>query len=141
MQLLTTSVSSPTKVLYNPKAFFTHAALLDQGCPHCPIFPTATSRRSSGRVSVPMWLIILSNQLRIVALVSLYPTNWLIRHGLIYQRKVRRSPAFLLRDYAVLATLSDSYPPLIGRFPCITHPSATRRLVASYYRFRSTCMC
>ena len=23
-----------TKVLYNPKAFFTHAALLDQGCPH-----------------------------------------------------------------------------------------------------------
>jgi hypothetical protein len=66
---------SPPKVLYNPKAFFTHAALLDQGCPHCPIFPTAASRRSLGRVSVPVWLVVLSNQLRIVALVSLYLTN------------------------------------------------------------------
>jgi hypothetical protein len=28
-----------------------------------------------GRVSVPMWLIILSDQLTIVALVGLYPTN------------------------------------------------------------------
>ena len=51
------------KEFYNPKAFFTHAALLDQGFPHCPIFPTAASRRSLGRVSVPVWLIILSNQL------------------------------------------------------------------------------
>jgi hypothetical protein len=66
---------SPPKVLYNPKAFFTHAALLDQGCPHCPIFPTAASRRSPDRVSVPVWLVVLSNQLRIVALVSLYLTN------------------------------------------------------------------
>ena len=63
------------KVLYNPKAFFTHAALLDQACAHCPIFPTAASRRSLDRVSVPVWLIILSDQLRIVALVGLYPTN------------------------------------------------------------------
>ena len=57
------SSSSRLKVLYNPRAFFTHAALLDQGCPHCPIFPTAASRRSLGRVSVPVWLIILSDQL------------------------------------------------------------------------------
>ncbi len=63
------------KVLYNPQAFFTHAALLDQACAHCPIFPTAASRRSLGRVSVPVWLVVLSNQLRIVALVGLYPTN------------------------------------------------------------------
>ena len=73
--VLTIVSSSLLKVLYNPKAFFTHAALLDQGCPHCPIFPTAASRRSLGRVSVPVWLIILSNQLWIVALVGLYPTN------------------------------------------------------------------
>ena len=71
------------KVLYNPKAFITHAALLDQGCPHCPIFPTAASRRCSGRVSVPMWLIILSDQLKIVALVGFYPTNKLILRRLI----------------------------------------------------------
>ena len=61
------TVSSPLKVLYNPKAFFTHAAWLHQGFPHCAIFPTAASRRSLGRVSVPMWLIILSDQLEIVA--------------------------------------------------------------------------
>ncbi len=65
----------PTESDYNPQAFFTHAALLDQGCPHCPIFPTAASRRSLGRVSVPVWLIVLSDQLRIVALVGRYPTN------------------------------------------------------------------
>ena len=69
------------KEFYNPKAFVTHAALLDQGCPHCPIFPTAASRRSLGRVSVPVWLIILSNQLKIAALVSHYLTNKLILRG------------------------------------------------------------
>jgi hypothetical protein len=79
-------------VLYNPKAFFTHAALLDQACAHCPIFPTAASRRSLDRVSVPVWLIILSDQLRIVALVGLYPTNKLIRRRLIQSREALTSP-------------------------------------------------
>ena len=74
-QVLTNRYSSPVKVLYNPQAFFTHAVLLDQACAHCPIFPTAASRRSLDRVSVPVWLIILSDQLRIVALVGLYPAN------------------------------------------------------------------
>ena len=74
-QVLTNRYSSPVKVLYNPQAFFTHAVLLDQACAHCPIFPTAASRRSLGRVSVPVWLIVLSDQLGIVALVGLYPTN------------------------------------------------------------------
>jgi hypothetical protein len=59
--------------LYNPKAFITHAASLRQGFPHCAIFPTAASRRSLGRVSVPVWLIILSDQLPIVALVAFTP--------------------------------------------------------------------
>src|SRR5258708_2958393 len=58
-----------------PFPFFTHAASLDQGFPHCPIFPTAASRRSPDRVSVPVWLVVLSDQLRIVALVGHYPTN------------------------------------------------------------------
>ncbi|KAJ7941296.1 30S ribosomal protein S12, chloroplastic, partial [Quillaja saponaria] len=35
---------------------------------HCGKFPTAASRRSLGRVSVPVWLIILSDQLLIIAL-------------------------------------------------------------------------
>ncbi len=67
--------SSPSTGLYDPKAFITHAASLRQGFPHCAIFPTAASRRSLGRVSVPVWLIILSDQLAIVALVSRYLTN------------------------------------------------------------------
>ncbi len=81
--LLTRNLSSQLKVLYNPKAFFTHAAWLRQAFAHCAIFPTAASRRSLDRVSVPVWLIILSNQLRIVALVSLYLTNKLILRRLI----------------------------------------------------------
>ena len=47
---------------------------------------TAASRRSLGRVSVPVWLIILSDQLKIVALVSLYLTNKLILRGFIKGR-------------------------------------------------------
>ncbi len=67
--------------LYNPKAFITHAALLDQAFAHCPIFPTAASRRSLDRVSVPVSLIVLSDQLTISALVSLYLTNKLMVRG------------------------------------------------------------
>ncbi len=67
--------------LYDPKAFITHAALLRQGFPHCAKFLTAASRRSLDRVSVPVWLIILSDQLPIVALVGHYPTNKLMDAG------------------------------------------------------------
>ena len=77
--------SLPTEV-YDPKAFIPHAALLGQAFAHCPKFPTAASRRSLGRVSVPVWLIILSDQLPIVALVSRYLTNKLMERGLIQWR-------------------------------------------------------
>ncbi len=77
------SLSSLSKVLYNPQAFFTHAVLLHQAFAHRAIFPTAASRRSLGRVSVPVWLIVLSDQLWIAVLVGRYPTNKLIRRGLI----------------------------------------------------------
>ncbi len=73
--MLETKFSSLAKELYNPKAFFTHAEWLDQACAHCPKFPTAASRRSLDRVSVPVWLVVLSDQLLIVALVSSYLTN------------------------------------------------------------------
>jgi len=77
--------SLPTEV-YDPRAFILHAALLGQAFAHCPIFPTAASRRSLDRVSVPVWLIILSDQLLIVALVSRYLTNKLIKRRLILWR-------------------------------------------------------
>ena len=79
--------SSPLKGVYNPKTFFPHAALLRQAFAHCARFPTAASRRSLGRVSVPVWLIVLSDQLPIVALVGRYPTNKLMGRGLIRDRK------------------------------------------------------
>ena len=72
--------------LYIPKYFFAHAASLHQSVLHCAIFPTAASRRSLGRVSVPMWPYILSDRLLIVALVGRYPANWLIRRGSILYR-------------------------------------------------------
>ncbi len=72
--------------LYDPRAFITYTALLRQGFPHCARFLTAASRRSLDRVSVPVWLIILSDQLAIVALVGRYPTNKLMARGLIPKR-------------------------------------------------------
>jgi hypothetical protein len=70
------SFSFLLKGVYNPKAFIPHAALLRQAFAHCARFPTAASRRSLGRVSVPV--IILSDQLPVDALVGRYPANKLI---------------------------------------------------------------
>ncbi len=72
--------------LYNPKAFITHAALLDQAFAHCPIFPSAASRRGLDRVPVPVSLVVLSDQLTILALVGHYPANKLMVRGLISRR-------------------------------------------------------
>ncbi len=47
-------------VVYTPKGFIPHAALLGQAFAHCPIFVTAASRRSLGSVSVPMSRVDLS---------------------------------------------------------------------------------
>ncbi len=73
--VLTIPYSSLPTELYNPRAFITHAASLRQAFAHCAKFPTAASRRSLDRVSVPVWLIILSDQLGVSALVGHYPTN------------------------------------------------------------------
>ena len=75
--------SSPRKGVYNPKAFIPHAASLCQAFAHCTIFLAAASRRSLGRISVLVWLIILSNQLPVLTLVGHYPTNKLMGRGLI----------------------------------------------------------
>ncbi len=91
------------------------------GFRHCGKFPTAASRRSLDRVSVPVCLIILSNQILIVALVSHYLTNKLISRKLLSRRK---NP-FHSKAYGVLATVSSCYPPPKGKFLRVTHPSAT----------------
>jgi len=79
--------SSPLKGVYTPKGFVLHAASLGQACAHCPKFPTAASRRSGARVSVPLGPIILSDRLPVVGLVSRYLTNNLIGRGPIPKRK------------------------------------------------------
>ena len=59
--------SSLSKELYDPKAFVIHAASLRHSTEHCAKFPTAASRRSLGRVSVPVWPATLSGRLPIWA--------------------------------------------------------------------------
>src|SRR5829696_9242856 len=76
----------PLTVVYTPKGFVPHAASLRHTCVHCGRFVTAAPRRSPGSVSVPMWLAVLSDQLRVVALVSRYLTNKLIRYRLLLER-------------------------------------------------------
>ena len=93
-----------------------------QAFAHCEQFPTAASRRSLGRVSVPVWPYTLSGRLPIDALVGRYPTNKLIGRGSLYKRQVLRSPALISTHpragcYAVLAPLSEGYPNLQGRLP------------------------
>src|SRR5215210_1468882 len=118
------SPSSPPKGLYNPKTFFTHAALLGQACAHCPIFPTAASRRSLGRVSVPVWLVVLSDQLPIAGLVGRYPANYLIGRRPLPWRLAALTPRSPMGPYAVLAPVSQGCPPPQGTFLRAPHPSA-----------------
>ena len=108
--------------------------MLRQAFAHCGRFLAAASRRSRGRLSVPVWLAVLSDQLPIIALVGRYPTNKLIGRRLL--------PGWLApfldrptgnRAYAELPTVSDGYPPPRGRLPTcyapVRHVSARRRPV------------
>ncbi len=81
--MLEPELSSRMTGFYDPRAFITHAASLGQAFAHCPIFPTAASRRSLDRVSVPVWPDTLSGRLPIDALVGRYPTDKLMGRGLI----------------------------------------------------------
>ena len=98
--------SSLSKAVYNPKTFFLHAASLRQSFLHCAIFPTAASRRSLGRISVPMWPFNLSVRLLIVDLVGRYPTNYLIRRKAICQR-IAPFPLLPCGNYGICGISSD----------------------------------
>ena len=78
--------------VYGPKPFIPHAASLHQACAHCEKFSTAATRRCLDRVSVPVWLVVLSDQLPVLGLVGCYSANYLIGRGLIIKRQVLRSP-------------------------------------------------
>jgi hypothetical protein len=98
--------------------------LLGQACAHCPIFPTAASRRSLGRVSVPVWLVVLSDQLPIAGLVGRYPANYLIGRRPLPWRLAALTPRSPMGPYAVLAPVSQGCPPPQGTFLRAPHPSA-----------------
>ena len=91
--------------------------MLGQACAHCPIFPTAASRRSLVRFSVPVWPIILSDRLPIVALVGRYLhqlANGTRGHLIPIQTLLPLYHA-VLWSYAVLAVISNCYSPDMGR--------------------------
>ena len=70
-----TNYSSYLKGFYNLPAFIIHAASLRQTFVHCGIFLAAASRRSLGRISVPMCPFTLLGRVAIVVLVGRYPAN------------------------------------------------------------------
>ena len=119
------SYSSRATVVYTPKSFIPHAASLRQPLGHCARFPTAASRRSLGRVSVPVRLIILSDQLLIVALVGHYPANKLIgREPLPVRRSFLPSgtpPKDRMRYYP---GVSPAIPHTKAGCSRVTHPFA-----------------
>ncbi len=135
------SRSSLLKGLYTPKCFIIHAALLRQPLGHCAIFPTAASRRSLGRISVPVWPITLSGRLSIVALVGRYPANRLMDRGTIF----RRIAALIIRSCGQMI-LCGIRPPfeglsptrrqvslvLLTRLPLYSGPKALSRATCMY---------
>ena len=114
--------------VYNPKAVFPHAASLHQAFAHCAISPTAASRRSLGRVSVPMWPFNLSVRLPIVDLVSRYLTNYLIGREPIFKRIAPLTSVPC--DTVVLCGITTRFqvlsPLLKAGCSRVTHPSATK---------------
>lgn len=122
LQVPSQNASSLAKGVYNPKAVIPHAASLHQACAHCAIFPTAASRRSLGRISVPMWPTNLSVRLPVAALVGHYPTNKLIGRGLILHRKKLSTTHTKVRSYPVLDPVSQAYPRVQGRSPTCYSP-------------------
>ena len=134
--------SSLIKEVYNPKTFILHAALLRQGCPHCAISPTAASRRSLGRVSVPMWPFNLSVRLPIVDLVGRYPANYLIGRESILQRIAPLiSPPC---DGNMSCGISVRFQTLSPSEGQVTHALLTRPPLtwrSKLLLVRSTCMC
>lgn len=111
------------KEVYNPKAVIPHAASLHQACAHCAIFPTAASRRSLGRVSVPVWPVALSGRLPVVALVGHHPTNKLIGRGPNLNQKP--FPPTPMREQ-VISGIRPSFPGLSQSPGQVTHVLLTR---------------
>jgi hypothetical protein len=138
-------VSSPLTAVYTPKGVLPHAASLGQPFGHCPKFPTAASRRSLDRVSVPMWGVVLSDPLAVVALVGRYPTNQLIAREPLSARQLCIEAVFPRSSTrrSRPCGISPSFPGLSPARRQVAHVLLTRPPLASPPKgwTRSTCMC
>ena len=141
IQVPSQKASSLSKGVYNPKAVIPHAASLHQACAHCAIFPTAASRRSLGRVSVPVWPVTLSGRLPVDALVSRYLTNKLIGRELIPDRS---SFQLLKMPSQLVSSIRRRFQRLSQSQGQIAHVLLTRSPLIQQSKLRlhrSTCMC
>ena len=119
-----TSSSSPPKGLYDPRAFFTHAASLRQGFPHCARFPTAASRRSLARVSVPVWRTVLSDPLPVVATAGRHPAVKLMGRGPLPGRRSFQPRPCGLGVIRYQPPFRRVVPVPGAGWPRVTHPCA-----------------
>jgi hypothetical protein len=88
-----------------------------------------------------VWLIVLSDQLPIVALVSSYPTNQLIGHRPIPQRLTTLLPRFHPRKPMRSCRRFLAGIPHCGvGHPCVTHPSATPSRSEEHQGVRLACV-
>ena len=125
-------------MVYIPKDFVPHAASLPHTFVHWGRFVTAAPRRSPGSVSVPMWLAVLSDQLRVVALVSRYLTNKLIRNRLLPEciAALSTSPCGVVVSSGITCPFGQ-----LSLAPGYISDSLLTRPPLMYCYIRSTCMC
>ena len=113
-------------MLYNPKAFIAHAASLGQACAHCRRSSTAATRRCLASVSVPVARVVLSHPLRILALVSRYLANTLIRREPLSRRNSFPGQGMPINQIAGnYLAVRPAMPIPEVRYPRITAPFAT----------------
>ena len=127
---------TPDRSLH-PEGLNLHAASLRHTCVHCGRFVTAAPRRSLGSVSVPMWLAVLSDQLRVVALVSRYLTNKLIRNRLLPEciAALSTSPCGVVVSSGITCPFGQ-----LSLAPGYISDSLLTRPPLMYCYIRSTCM-
>jgi hypothetical protein len=113
---------SHAKAVYDPKAFFPHAASLDQAFAHCRIFSTAATRRCTNRISVSSLKVALSRLLPVRALVGHYPANKLIGSRPLLQRIA----SLALLHHWELADLSTRCAQLEGTYQDVTNSFAAK---------------
>ena len=113
--------------VYNPKAFILHAASLHQGFPHCEKFSTAATRRCLDRVSVPVWLVVLSDQLPVDSLGEPLPRQLADRPRA--PLKAPGCPGFTPNCFEAICGINSPFGELSPTFRQIvsrvTHPFAT----------------